>query len=291
MKFFAAENFSKTLVVTATTMLSLSFASAVVAAGKSCDGNGNGTPPHCATPGSGSDAVSNTLPSNIDTSSTESGSQTATTRVINAPFLYMANVNTAGAQSLDLEIGSDGDYGENPTLDRTFKVASNSDHTVTIAFDAIYQDDACVPVFNAEGGTDSVVAGESDAIGGFMTLKVGDVVLWSANATADLAKPEFSDEIGNGIVKISCASETSGALTVGTATVNTAVTSTVSMDYTLSVGVHGEGGSIVFSDGNAISAGDAPAGAYDNDILISVGLTNDLSGATADQYEGQNFGS
>ena len=291
MNFFAAENFSKTLVVTATTMLSLSFASAVAANGQSCDGNGKATPPHCATPGSGSDAVSNTLPAGIDTTSTESGAQTATTRVINAPFLYMTNVNTAGAQSLDLAIGPNGDYGDNPSLDRTFKVASNSDHTVTIAFDAIYQDDACVPVFNAEGGTDSVVAGESDAIGGFMTLKVGNVVLWSANATADLADPEFSDEIGDGIVTISCASQASGVLTVGTATVNTAVTSTVSMDYTLSVGVHGEGGSIVFSDGNAISAGDAPAGAYDNDILISVGLTNTLSGATVDQYDGQEFGS
>jgi hypothetical protein len=40
MKLFAAENFSKTLVVTASTMLSLSFASAVAANGQSCNGNG-----------------------------------------------------------------------------------------------------------------------------------------------------------------------------------------------------------------------------------------------------------
>jgi hypothetical protein len=146
-----------------------------------------------------------------------------------------------------------------------------------------------VPVFNVEGGSNSVVAGESDAIAGFMTLSVGNVVLWSANATADLHTPEFSDEIGNGIVTIACASQALGALTVGTATVNTAVTSTVSMDYTLSVGVHGEGGSIVFSGGNAISAGDAPAGAYDNDILISVGLTNTLSGSTVGQYDAKNL--
>ena len=104
MNFFAAENFSKTLVVTATTMLSLSFASAVAADGQSCDGNGKATPTHCATPGSGSDAVSNTLPSNINTTVKDSGAQTATTRVINAPFLYMANVGTAGAQSLNLEL-------------------------------------------------------------------------------------------------------------------------------------------------------------------------------------------
>jgi hypothetical protein len=138
MKLFAVENFSKTLIVTATTMLSLSFASAVAASGKSCDGNGEGTPAHCVTPGSGSDAVSNTLPAGIDTKATDSGTQTATTRVINAPFLYMTNVGSAGAQSLDLAIGPNGDYGDNPSLDRTFKVASNSDHTVTIAFDAIY---------------------------------------------------------------------------------------------------------------------------------------------------------
>ena len=66
MNFFAAENFSKTLVVTATTMLSLSFASAVAANGQSCNGTGAATPPHCATAGSGTDAVSNTPPAGID---------------------------------------------------------------------------------------------------------------------------------------------------------------------------------------------------------------------------------
>lgn len=89
---------------------------------------------------------------------------------------------------------------------------------------------------------------------------------------------------------IRCDDSSETGVDVAVATVTNSVASTFSREYTLEVTAFGENGSIIFADGDAINAGDAPAGQYDNDILIAASTLNIYSyDGENDRYAGASF--
>ena len=212
--------------------------------------------------------------------------QTATTSFVTDAYLRVRSSGVSGAQVLDVSADDTGNLSS-PSITRQFTVSANSDHNVSITFDAIQDDGKCLPIFDAEGGGEGVIAGEADAIVGYMKLSVGGTELWNADSKA-MADPTNSI-LENSPVTITC-NITGGTKGIATAVVETDVRSVISMTYTLEVGAYGRDGAIIFSGGEAESSGDAPAGAYDNDVLISVGLTKGVSTTTVDQYAGNSFG-
>ena len=138
----------------------------------------------------------------------------------------------------------------------------------------------CVPVFDAEGTTE--INGEADAIAGLITLKVGAIELFKADATSNITSA--TNTALAGVTTVDCASIADGAVGTATAVIANPVASTTSIVYSLTVQAYGEDGSLIFDSDSTINAGDAPAGAYDNDILIAVGLTNTFANTTTDAY-------
>jgi len=211
--------------------------------------------------------------------------QSATTSFVNDAYLRVRSGEVSGAQVLDVSEDGTGNLS-NPSITRQFTVSANADHNVSITFDAIQDDGKCLPIFDAEGGGDGEIAGEADAIVGFMKLSVGGTELWNADSKA-MADPTNSI-LEDSPVTITC-NIAGGSKGTATAEVVTNVRSVISMTYTLEVGAYGNDGAIIFSGGDAESSGDAPAGAYDNDVMISVGLTKEVSTNTTDQYAGNSF--
>lgn len=202
-------------------------------------------------------------------SSANKHDQTATSEVRVDEYLNASLVDGDGFSSVTMEMNQSGEV-EDATFTRRFRIASNADHEVQIWYDAISVDDVCVPVFDSEG-TGSV-AGEADVIGGSITLKVGDTILFSASAGDDL--DNLTNETSVQGVSIQCDDASEVGVEAAVVTLTNKVASTFSREYTLEVRAFGENGSIIFADGEAINAGDAPAGQYDNDILIAAGTLN-----------------
>lgn len=195
--------------------------------------------------------------------------QTATSEVRVKAYLNAELIDSSsGASSVTMSMSESGDVGDE-TFSRKFRIASNADHEVQVWYDAISVSGRCVPVFNAEGA--GSVAGEADVIGGSIVLKVGSSPIFSASAGDSL--DNASQTKSNG-VSVACANATEVGVDVAVVTVKNDIASTFSREYTLDVTAFGENGSIVFANGKAINAGDAPAGQYDNDILIAAGTLN-----------------
>jgi hypothetical protein len=198
--------------------------------------------------------------------------QTATSEVRVDSYLNAELTNSSEGFSLvTMEMNDSGEVGDE-LFSRTFRVSSNSDHEVQVWYDAISVGGACVPVFDSEGS--GSVAGEADVIGGSIVLKVGDTEIFSATAGASLDGASDSTVAG---VTVSCDDSSETGVDAAVVTITTEVASTFSREYTLDVTAFGENGSIIFADGDAINAGDAPAGQYDNDILIAAGTLNTYS--------------
>jgi hypothetical protein len=189
-----------------------------------------------------------------------------------------------GFSSLTMAMNASGAM-EDVVFDRTFRVASNTDHEIQIWYDAIKVDGVCVPVFDSEGS--GSIAGEADVLGGEIKLSVGDSDLFNATAASTL--DNALQDTNNG-VSVECDDATPTTVGKALVTVTNNVASTFSREYTLTATAFGEGGSIIFADGAAINAGDAPAGQYDNDILIATGiLYNHSYDDTNDKYAGASF--
>tara|TARA_Y100000385_G_C13097070_1_gene642022 strand:- start:682 stop:1536 length:855 start_codon:yes stop_codon:yes gene_type:complete len=209
--------------------------------------------------------------------------ETATTSFVNNPYLYVASGDNTGAKVLDIETLDNGDL-KNPHILRTFTVGSNADHAITISFDSIKVGDNCIPVFDAEGGED--IAGEADAVSGYMRLSVGDIELFKIDATSSL--DTSTNATLENVTTLNCDFD-EGEVGTATARIINPVASTTSIKYSLDVKAYGEDGSLIFDSNKTVNAGDAPAGAYDNDILIAVGLTNTYDLDTEDKYDGKSF--
>lgn len=228
--------------------------------------------------------ATNTDPAITDKAYTGKGDgdvdSTATTSFTNAPYLFVESNTNQGAQTLAILVDGNGDL-TNPSVLRTFTVGANADHLITISFDAVKNaSGTCVPVFDAEGTTE--INGEADAIAGLITLKVGAIELFKADATSNITSA--TNTALAGVTTVDCASIADGAVGTATAVIANPVASTTSIVYSLTVQAYGEDGSLIFDSDSTINAGDAPAGAYDNDILIAVGLTNTYANTTTDAY-------
>ena len=229
--------------------------------------------------------VTNSDPAITDTAYTgkEDGDvdSTATTSFTNAPYLFVTSNTNQGAQTLAIEVDTVSGDLSNPSVVRTFTVGANADHQITISFDAVKNASGkCVPVFDAEGTTE--INGEADAIAGLITLKVGDIELFKADATSNITSA--TNTALAEVTTVDCASIAAGTVGTATAVIVNPVASTTSIVYSLTVQAYGEDGSLIFDSNSTINAGDAPAGAYDNDILIAVGLTNTYANTTTDAY-------
>lgn len=176
-----------------------------------------------------------------------------------------------GFSSVTMAMNESGEVG-NELFSRSFRISSNSDHEVQVWYDAISVNGACVPVFDSEGG--GSIAGEADVIGGSIVLRVGSTEIFSATAASSLDEASESTVQG---VTVSCDDSSATGVDAAVVTIKNEVASTFSREYTLDVTAFGENGSIIFADGDAINAGDAPAGQYDNDILIAAGTLNTYS--------------
>lgn len=203
--------------------------------------------------------------------------QTATSEVrVDAYLNAELTNNSDGFSSVTMSMNDSGNFGD-VTFSRNFRIASNADHEVQVWYDAISVNGTCVPVFYAEGA--GSVAGEADVIGGSIVLKVGDSQIFSASAGDSL--DDVSQTLSSG-VSVACDDSSETGVDAAVVTVKNDIASTFSREYTLDVLAFGENGSIVFADGSAINAGDAPAGQYDNDILIAAGTLNTYT------YENEN---
>jgi hypothetical protein len=202
--------------------------------------------------------------------------QTATSEVrvdayLNAKLTYTSDGLSDGFSSVKMSMDSSGNVIDEEFI-RKFRISSNADHEVEVWYDAISAPNGtCVPVFNAEGG--GTVAGEADVIGGRIVLKVGDTEIF--RATADDSLDDASETVSSG-VSVDCDDSKLTEVHAAVVTVKNDIATTSSREYTLVVRAFGEKGSIVFDKNKkkAINAGDAPAGQYDNDILIAAGTLN-----------------
>jgi hypothetical protein len=211
--------------------------------------------------------------------------QTATSEVRVNEYLNAELTNSSdGFSSVTMSMNESGEVGDE-TFTRTFRVASNADHDVQIWYDAISVNNVCVPVFNAEGAGD--VAGETDVIGGYISVKVGDNMLFEASA-ADSLDNVTQTSVGG--VSITCGDSDETTVDAAVVNIRNDVASTFSREYTLTVKAYGENGSILFDGDQAINAGDAPAGQYDNDILIAAGTRHNYAYETQDAYADASFG-
>ena len=263
---------------------------AAYAQGNSC-ANSNGNSANCNTSSANNTNtanpwyVTNPDPGITDTAYTSSNvdvvDSTATTSFTNAPYLFVTSNTNQGAQTIAIEVDTVSGDLSNPSVVRTFTVGANADHLITISFDAVKNaSGTCVPVFDAEGTTE--INGEADAIAGLITLKVGAIELFKADATSNITSATNTELAG--VTTVDCASIATGAVGTATAVIVNPVASTTSIVYSLTVQAYGEDGSLIFDSNSTINAGDAPAGAYDNDILIAVGLTNTYANTTTDAY-------
>lgn len=263
---------------------------AAYAQGNSC-ANSNGNSANCNTsPANNTNTatpwyVTNSDPGITDTAYTNSGvdavDSTATTSFTNAPYLFVTSNTNQGAQTLAITVDAISGDLSNPSVVRTFTVGANADHQVTISFDAVKNaSGTCVPVFDAEGTNE--INGESDAIAGLISLNVGAIQLFKADATSNITSA--TNTALAGVTTVDCASIAAGAVGTATAVIVNPVASTTSIVYSLTVQAYGEDGSLIFDSSSTVNAGDAPAGAYDNDILIAVGLTNTFANNTTDAY-------
>lgn len=263
---------------------------AAYAQGNSC-ANSNGNSANCNTsPANNTNTatpwyVTNSDPGITDTAYTNSGvdavDSTATTSFTNAPYLFVTSNTNQGAQTLAIIVDAISGDLSNPSVVRTFTVGANADHQVTISFDAVKNaSGTCVPVFDAEGTNE--INGEADAIAGLISLNVGAIQLFKADATSNITSA--TNTALAGVTTVDCASIAAGAVGTATAVIVNPVASTTSIVYSLTVQAYGEDGSLIFDSSSTVNAGDAPAGAYDNDILIAVGLTNTFANNTTDAY-------
>jgi hypothetical protein len=124
-------------------------------------------------------------------------------------------------------------------------------------------------------------------IGGYLSVKVGDNVLFEASAADSLDNVTQTSTTG---VSITCDDSSETGVDAAVVSINNNVASTFSREYTLTVTAYGENGSIVFNGDEAINAGDAPAGQYDNDILIAAGTLHNYAYETQDAYADASFG-
>ena len=263
---------------------------AAYAQGHSC-AKSNGNSANCNTsPANNTNTatpwyVTNSDPGITDTAYTNSGvgavDSTATTSFTNAPYLFVTSNTNQGAQTLEIIVDTNSGDLSNPSVVRTFTIGANADHQVTISFDAVKNaSGTCVPVFDAEGTNE--INGEADAIAGLISLNVGAIQLFKADATSNITSA--TNTALAGVTTVDCASIAAGAVGTATAVIVNPVASTTSIVYSLTVQAYGEDGSLIFDSSSTLNAGDAPAGAYDNDILIAVGLTNTFANNTTDAY-------
>lgn len=185
---------------------------------------------------------------------------------------YLTAEMTGGSKgfaSMTMEMSPAGDV-EDAIFARTFRIESNVDHEIQLWYDAISVNGICIPVFDREGS--GTVKGEADVLGGEISLADGALELFRATAGATLRHARHDNAAG---VTIDCHDATATSVSRALVTVTNDVVATFSREYQLMVTAFGEGGSIIFVDGDAINAGDAPAGQYDNDILIATGVLYD----------------
>ncbi len=205
--------------------------------------------------------------------------ETATTSFTNEAYIHLVSGDSTGTQIV--KIKKNGNTLSNPKVKRTFTVGANADHIVTISFDAIRTSSGkCVPVFNAKENNNFY--NEADAISAKITLSVGSINLFTADATNNILTAVNSQLAG--VATLNCGHFPTGSIGKANVVITNLVASTISIVYSLDIQAYGENGSLIFMDNNAVNVGNAPAGNYDNDILITVGLTNTYSFTTTDKY-------